>query len=47
MLNIIQHDRFGGGSVTILGGISSEGCTELFIIANGTLIAIRYQHEII
>lgn len=26
--NIIQHDRFGGGSVIVLWGISMKGCTD-------------------
>ncbi len=28
--NIIQHDWFGGGSVMVWGGISTEGCTDLY-----------------
>ncbi|KAL0147803.1 hypothetical protein M9458_056880 [Cirrhinus mrigala] len=34
--NILQHDRFGSGSVMVWGGISLEGCT-----------AIRYRDEIL
>ncbi|KAJ8375922.1 hypothetical protein SKAU_G00065020 [Synaphobranchus kaupii] len=45
--NIIQHDRFGGGSVMVWGGISLEGRTDLHVIANGTLTAVRYQDEIL
>ncbi|KAK3552357.1 hypothetical protein QTP86_011292 [Hemibagrus guttatus] len=44
--NIVQHDRFGGGSVMIWGGISIEGCTDLYRLDNGTLTAIRYLDEI-
>ncbi|KAI4876818.1 hypothetical protein NFI96_009587, partial [Prochilodus magdalenae] len=45
--NIIQHDWFGGGSVMVWGGISLEGCTDLYRLDNGTLAAIRYQDEIL
>ena len=45
--NIIQHDRFGGGSVMVWGGISLEGRTDLHVIANGTLTAVRYRDEIL
>jgi len=44
--NIIQHDRFGGGSVMVWGGISMEGRTNLYRLDNGTLTVIRYQDEI-
>uniref|UniRef100_A0A6Q2XCV3 Cyclin-dependent kinase 20 n=1 Tax=Esox lucius TaxID=8010 RepID=A0A6Q2XCV3_ESOLU len=44
--NIIQHDRFGGGSVMVWGGISLEGRTDLHMLANGTLTAVRYRDEI-
>ncbi|KAI4895705.1 hypothetical protein NFI96_019616, partial [Prochilodus magdalenae] len=45
--NIIQHDRFGGGSVMVWGGISLEGRTDLYRLDNGTLTTIRYQDEIL
>ncbi|KAI4881304.1 hypothetical protein NFI96_029919, partial [Prochilodus magdalenae] len=45
--NIIQHDRFGGGSVMVWGGISLKGRTDLYRLDNGTLTAIRYQEEIL
>ncbi|KAI4904756.1 hypothetical protein NFI96_010311 [Prochilodus magdalenae] len=45
--NIIQHDRFGGGSVMVWGGISLKGRTDLYRLDNGTLTAIRYQDEIL
>ena len=41
--NIIQHDRFGGGSVMFWGDISLEGRTDLHVIAIGTLTAVRYR----
>ncbi|KAJ8332732.1 hypothetical protein SKAU_G00425210 [Synaphobranchus kaupii] len=45
--NIIQHDRFGGGSVMVWGGISLQGRTDLHVIANGTLTAVKYRDEIL
>ncbi|MCJ8738325.1 hypothetical protein PDJAM_G00034520 [Pangasius djambal] len=45
--NIVQHDRFGGGSVMVWGGISMEGCTDFYRLDNGTLTAIRYRDEIL
>ncbi|KAJ8349887.1 hypothetical protein SKAU_G00250170 [Synaphobranchus kaupii] len=45
--NIIQHGQFGGGSVMVWGGISLEGRTNLHVLANGTLTAVRYRDEIL
>ncbi len=45
--NIVQHDRFGGGSVMVWGGISMEGRTDLYRLDNGTLTAIRYHVDIL
>ncbi|MCJ8746846.1 hypothetical protein PDJAM_G00146480 [Pangasius djambal] len=42
-----QHDRFGGGSVMVWGGISMEEHTDLYRLDNGTLTAIRYRDEIL
>ncbi|KAI3352231.1 hypothetical protein L3Q82_005581 [Scortum barcoo] len=39
--NVVQHDRFGGGSVIVWGGISMEGRTDLYCLGNGSLTAIR------
>ncbi|KAI4897128.1 hypothetical protein NFI96_010323 [Prochilodus magdalenae] len=40
--NILQHDRFGSGSVMVWGGISLEGRTARHVLARGSLTAIRY-----
>uniref|UniRef100_A0A8K9XZR7 Transposase Tc1-like domain-containing protein n=1 Tax=Oncorhynchus mykiss TaxID=8022 RepID=A0A8K9XZR7_ONCMY len=40
--NILQHDRFGGGSVMVWGGISLGGRTALHVLSRGSLTAIRY-----
>uniref|UniRef100_A0A1A7YAS8 Transposase Tc1-like domain-containing protein n=2 Tax=Iconisemion striatum TaxID=60296 RepID=A0A1A7YAS8_9TELE len=45
--NVVQHDRFGGGSVMVWGGISMEGRTDLYCLGNGALTAIRYPDEIL
>uniref|UniRef100_A0A8C8HEY5 Carbohydrate sulfotransferase n=1 Tax=Oncorhynchus tshawytscha TaxID=74940 RepID=A0A8C8HEY5_ONCTS len=45
--NILQHDRFGGGSVMVWGGISLGGRTALRVLARGSLTAIRYRDEIL
>ena len=42
-----EHDRFGGGSVTVWVGISAQGKTDLHVIDNGTLTALRYVNEIL
>ncbi|XP_029905559.1 B-cell receptor CD22-like [Myripristis murdjan] len=33
--NLLQDDRFGGGSVMVWGGISLDGCTDLHVLARG------------
>src|SRR4029434_10043444 len=43
--NIVQHDRFGGGSVMVWGGISMEGRTELYRLENGSLTVSMYLAE--
>uniref|UniRef100_A0A8C7DLD9 Transposase n=1 Tax=Oncorhynchus kisutch TaxID=8019 RepID=A0A8C7DLD9_ONCKI len=45
--NILQHDRFGGGSVMVWGGISLGARTALHVLARGSLTAIRYRDEIV
>jgi hypothetical protein len=44
---VAEHNRFGGGSVVVLAGISAQGKTDLLIIENGTLTARRYVNEIL
>ena len=43
---LVEHDRFGGGSLMIWGGISWNSRTDLVRI-NGTLTAQRYVNEIL
>ena len=44
--NVVQHDRFGGGSVMVWGGISMEGRTDLYCLGTGALTATRSRDEI-
>ncbi|GFX46179.1 transposable element Tcb2 transposase [Trichonephila clavipes] len=39
--------RFGGGGVLVYGGISNDGRTDLYIIRDGLLTALRYREEIL
>ena len=45
--NIVEHDRFGGGSVMFWDGICYEGRTELYRINGGILTALWYRDEIL
>ena len=45
--NIVEHDRFGGGSVMFWDGICYDGCTELYRVDRGSLTALRYKDEIL
>ena len=44
---VAEHDRFCGGSVIVWAGISAQGKTDLHVIDNGTLTALRYVNEIL
>jgi hypothetical protein len=44
---VVEHDRFGGGSIMVWGGISFDGSTDLYVIANGSLTGMRYRDEIL
>ncbi|KAL0172943.1 hypothetical protein M9458_033254, partial [Cirrhinus mrigala] len=45
--NVVQHDRIGGSTVMVWGGISMGARTELVIIENGSLTGQRYRDEIL
>lgn len=45
--NIVQLDRFGGGSVMVWGVISLEGRTDLYWLENISLTFIWYWDEIL
>ena len=44
---VAEHDRFGRGSVMVWARISAQGKTDLHVIDNGTLTALRYVNEIL
>lgn len=44
---IVEHDRYGGGSVMVWGGISLQGRTDLHVIQRGTLNGMRYRDDIL
>ena len=45
--SVAEHNRYGGGSIMVWGGISLRGRTELRVINNGTRTAQRYRDEIL
>ena len=44
---VAEHDRFGGGLVMVWAGINAQGKTNLHVIDNSTLTALRYVNEIL
>ena len=44
---VAEHDRWGGPSVMVWGGISFDGVTNLYDIQNGALTGVRYRDEIL
>lgn len=44
---VVEHDRYGGGSVMVWGGICYDGHTDLYVIRDGSLTAQRYRDEIL
>ena len=45
--NIVEHDRFGGGSIVFWCGICYDRRTELYRVDRGSLTALRYRDEIL
>ena len=43
---IVEHDRYGGGSLMVWGGISVRSRTELLVL-NGILTGQRYTNEVL
>ncbi|KAM8836935.1 olfactory receptor 2K2-like [Spinachia spinachia] len=43
---VVQHERFGGGSVMVWGGVSTEGRTDLYRLENSPT-AIRHRDEML
>ncbi len=45
--NIVEYDRYSGGSVIVWGGICLVGRTDLVVIDGGALTAVRYRDEVL
>lgn len=45
--NIIEWNRYGGGSVMVWGGVCLNGRTDLIVLDRGNLNAVRYRDEIL
>ena len=45
--NIVQYDRYGGGSVMVWGGTNLEGRMYLNVLNHGNLTGARYRDEIL
>ena len=46
-LNVAEHGRYGKGSAMVWTGIGINGKADLYIIENGTLVALRYCNEML
>ncbi len=46
-INIVEYDRYGGGSVLVWGGICLDGWTDLVVIHGGALTAVLYRDEVL
>jgi len=45
--NMMEHDRFGGGSIMVWGGNCLAGPTDLYVFDQGTCTALRYGDDIL
>ena len=45
--DVAQHDRYGGGSIMVWGGISVQDKTELHVFQNGMVTGVGYRDEIL
>ena len=45
--NVAEHDRYGGGSLMIWGGISRAGQTDLHVLRRGTMTRVRYRDKVL
>ena len=46
-LNVTEHDRYGKGSAMVWTGISVNRKTDMYVVENGMLTAVRYCNEIL
>ena len=45
--NIVEYDRYDGGSMMVWDGIYLDGRTDIVVIDGGALTAVRYQDEVL
>ena len=44
---IAEHDRYGGGSVMVWGGITYANRTRLYVVPGGAMTGVRYRDEVL
>ena len=44
--SVAEHDRYGGGSIMVWGGISRTGRTGLHVVRRGTMTSVRYIDDL-
>ena len=45
--NIVEVDRYGGGSVMVWAEISLDGRTDLYVFPGGGITIVRYRNEVL
>ncbi len=45
--NVLEYDRYGGGSGLVWAGICLDGRTDSYIVDRGALTAVRYRDEVL
>ena len=44
---IAEHDRYGGGSIMVWGGITYGNRTRLYVVPGGAMTGVRYRDEVL
>ncbi|GBL81739.1 hypothetical protein AVEN_93510-1 [Araneus ventricosus] len=45
--NIVERDHYRGGGLLVWVGIATNGLTDLYVFAEGTVTAVQYRDEIL
>jgi len=45
--NVVEYDRYGGGSVMVWGSICLNGHTDLIVLDRGSITGMRYVEEVL
>ncbi|GBM88856.1 Transposable element Tcb1 transposase [Araneus ventricosus] len=45
--NIVERDHYRGGGLLVWAGIATNGRTDLYVFAGGSVTAVRYRDEIL